>query len=214
MRLTILAVAGVMALSGCNVTVAPTADEAKTEQTAQEPVATTPVASTEPVKSEVPGVPSEASENKTEYPNVLTYQGFNDVRLGMSKKDLLAAYKGNIRQIEDIMDGTPDGCHYIRLKGAGEPLVMLEKDKVMRIEGDAKMENFLGVKVGQSMADVKKQFTHAKITKHHYVPGAEELTIWNPDKTAAFLVEGDAKGFVQSVRVGKSPNIHYSEGCA
>ena len=167
-----------------------------------------PASAPAPASGQVAETPSSVEKQ-----NVLTFAGYSGIKLGMAEAEFLKSQQGNIRQIERL-DPEPDACHYAFMKSPDGMLVMLENRKVMRIGSMKSLENSLGINPGDDMAAVKTKFPAAERSQHAYVEAAHELTIWDPARKAAFLVEGNDKGKVESVRVGLPPNVHYVEGCA
>ena len=142
------------------------------------------------------------------------FDGYGDLRLGMSEAEARAAWKGTL-QGDEVK---ADNCAYLRPAGtAAGPYLMFEQGRFVRY--DVHGANTVapgGGRVGMSTADIRGLYAGRVGEKpHHYVEGGQYLRVADTASNANALVfETDAQGRVTTWRVGRAPQVDYVEGCS
>ncbi|GAB6195067.1 lectin [Lysobacter xanthus] len=142
------------------------------------------------------------------------FDGYGDLRLGMSEAEARAAWKGTL-QGDPIK---PDNCAYLRPAGtAAGPYLMFEKGRFVRY--DVRSTNTDapgGGRVGLAADDIRRLYAgRVKESPHEYVAGGKNLRIVDTAASdRALLFEVDEHGRVTAWRVGRAPQVDYSEGCS
>lgn len=202
----ILLIACTLGLAACQPAAEPASNRASESAGTTPPVVESPevVAAPEPAAAE----PSDTAVTA----DTLTFEGLGDVRYGMGK-DAFLALKNTKPGGSELMDG-PDSCHFFLLKSPAETAVMLEKQRVVRIDAGPALKNAIGVNAGDDVATATAKYPKAEVAPHKYDFGGKEITLWNDARTAAFVIESNAQGRVTHVRSGIPPNVSYVEGCS
>lgn len=149
--------------------------------------------------------------------STLTPAGLGDMRIGMTRAELVAAVGGSPAASAD-----PEACEEFHPSGAPQGvLVMLERGRLTRISliRDATIKTGTGLGIGATAGQVKAAYgPRATATAHKYVePPAEYITAWTsgngrPD-SRGILYEVGKDGKVMAIRAG-GPAIQYVEGCS
>lgn len=149
--------------------------------------------------------------------SILTPAGLGDMRIGMSRAELIAAVGGSPAASAD-----PQACEEFHPSGAPQGvLVMLEQGRLTRISliRDATIKTGNGFGIGATAGEVKTTYgARATATPHKYVePPAEYITAWTsgtggPD-SRGILYEIGKDGKVMAIRAGGAA-IQYVEGCS
>lgn len=200
MRLVLIAAAGVLTLAAC-----------QEAETAPPPAETVPPTGTT--------APTPAD------PNALTAEGWSTLRIGMTVDQMTQAM-GPDSDPDSVGGAEPDMCDQFRPDRAPEGLlVMTEQGVLTRISaiGDSDLVTDRGFGLGASAAEIKAAYgSAAQVEPHHYVEGAEYITIWNGGPRIGYVedaaargvrYETNAEGVVTAIHVG-GPSIQYVEGCA
>jgi hypothetical protein len=90
--------------------------------------------------------------------------------------------------------------------------LMVENGVITRADVGEEVPNALGVTVGTSFTDVKKQLPTVIVEPHQYEPNGHYLILKNSDKKKAIVME-ESDGKVTRVRGGLIPSVQYVEGC-
>lgn len=178
------------------------------------PASPAPQASTPP---DAPGIAvgePHPSGNVPIDPGPARYDGYGDLRFGMTGAAARKAWKGAL-QGDEVK---PDNCAYLRPAGtAAGPFLMFEGGTFVRY--DVQTTNTTapgGGRVGMAADDIRRLYAgRVEEQPHHYVPGGKYLRIADPaSKDRALLFEVDEHGRVTTWRVGRAPQVDYVEGCA
>ena len=115
---------------------------------------------------------------------------------------------------DDPMEGST--CGYAHFKDMPDIAVMLDGDRVVRIDiGDKQHETLGGVRVGMSEADALKRLGgKAKVEPHPYTgPEGHYLVVHDEGAPNGLIVETDGKE-VGSYRFGAWEQVQWVEGCS
>ncbi|TZF90461.1 lectin [Cognatilysobacter lacus] len=141
------------------------------------------------------------------------YDGYGDLRFGMSVAEARKAWKGALDG-----DDVTSGCGYLHAAGsAAGPSLMFDGGRFVRY--DMRGANAVapgGGRVGLSADDIRRLYA-GRVTEspHKYVEGGRYLRVSDPDSgNRALLFEVDAHGKVSAWRAGRAPQVDYVEGCS
>jgi hypothetical protein len=217
-----LATAIALALGACN------ADRSASPATASEATPAVPADATpaRPVPV-APGLPG-ATTNPGATPGALPgdahvpvpgdglarYDGYGDMRFGMTEAEALAAWGGALNGKAD------EGCHYRNPVWAKAPSnfgFMFDGGRFVRYDvGNDTEVAPGGGRRGMTEAQVDAAYP-GRVSKspHKYVDGGKYLRIEAPDGSAGALVfETDAAGKVTEWHAGLAPQVDWIEGCS
>lgn len=175
-----------------------------------------------PATTEPPATTAPATD-----PNDITSEGWNTLRVGMTRAEVTAAVgAGNPNAV-----GGPDpqACDLFHPANAPEGmLVMIQQDVLTSIilRNNTTLKTDRGFGVGSTAAEIKAAYgASAQSEAHKYIEGAEYITVWTtgaPATPGAFVedanargvrYETDAQGVVTAVHAG-GPSIQNVEGCS
>lgn len=165
---------------------------------------------------EEPGLP------QTELTQHLTPDGWQALRIGMTRDEVVAAL-GEDANPNAVGGADPAQCDQFRPSRAPEGLlVMMEQGRLTRItvSAPATLETEGGLSVGDAATDVVAYFgSRATSTPHKYSDApAGYITVWstgNPPSPEArgIVYEVGTDGRVEHIHAG-GPSIQYVEGCS
>ena len=143
------------------------------------------------------------------------YDGYGDMRFGMSAEAATTAWGGELTRL----GGEADTCYYLTPKWVAVPsdfAFMIENDKFVRYGiGTDKEAAPGGGKVGMSATQVYDLYAgRVEERPHKYVEGGKNLRIQSEDGASALIFEIDAAGKVTAWRAGVPPQVDYVEGCS
>ncbi len=153
-------------------------------------------------------------------PDALTANGWRDLRIGMSRAQVVAA-AGEDANPNAVGGADPAQCDQFRPKSAPNGLlVMIERDTLTRISVSqpAKLKTDRGFGIGDSASVIQTAYGSAAVSglhKYEEAPAAY-ITVWTkkppaPDaRGIVYEVGRDAR--VKHIHVG-GPSIQYVEGC-
>ncbi|HVK81471.1 MAG TPA: hypothetical protein VM915_12750 [Verrucomicrobiae bacterium] len=178
----------------------------------------TPPAPVEPPAAEAPAVE----------PNAITSEGWNTLRVGMTRAEVTAAV-GATATPGAVGGPDPAACDLFHPANAPEGmLVMIQQDALTSIilRNNSVLRTDRGFGVGSTAAEIKTAYGASAVSEpHKYVEGAEYITIWSvggPTAAAPFVedvnargirYETNAQGVVTAVHAG-GPSIQNVEGCS
>lgn len=164
--------------------------------------------------------PPPTSVQPVESSDLLTADGWRDLRIGMTREEVVAAL-GEDANPAAVGGPDPEQCDQFRPERAPTGmLVMIQQGMLTRISlsDPAQVETEGGISVGDSASSVRSHFAdRITATPHKYWPApAEYLTAWTTAPPAP-----DARGIVYEVNTdGRVVHIHaggesiqYVEGC-
>lgn len=173
-----------------------------------------------PAPDAAPEAP-EAAPQSAAPSDLLTADGWNDLRIGMTRAEVVGAL-GEDANPNAVGGADPAQCDQFRPERAPDGmLLMLEHGRLTRISlsdpSDIEIEG--GLSVGDSASAVRTHYGDRLVgSSHKYLPApAEYLTVWAsapPAPDAKGLVyEVGADGRVVHIHAG-GPSIQYVEGCS
>ena len=111
------------------------------------------------------------------------------------------------------LDQTDDPeCSFVAFKALPKVRLMVEKGVITRADVDNDIANTSGIRVGDTVDQVKQKHANVKIEAHEFVAGGHILTVPGEGKTAMVLESDGTK--VTHIRAGLQPSVSYSEGCS
>jgi len=175
-----------------------------------------------PATTEPPATTAPATD-----PNDITSNGWNTLRVGMTRAEVTTAVgAGNPNAV-----GGPDpqACDLFHPANAPEGmLVMIQQDVLTSItlRNNTTLRTDRGFGVGSTAAEIKAAYGASALSEpHKYVEGAEYITVWSvggPTASTPFVedpnarairYETNAQGLVTAVHAG-GPSIQNVEGCS
>ena len=178
---------------------------------------TTVTPAEEPPAAEAPAVDA----------NAITSEGWNGLRIGMTRAEVTAAL-GDDANPNAVGGNDPAACDLYRPANAPEGvLVMIERDVLTSIivRNNTELRTDRGFGVGSNASEIKTAYgASTQVQAHRYVEGAEYITLWTANAPAAngytenaaargIRYETNAQGVVTAVQAG-GPSIQYVEGCS
>lgn len=210
MRKILLSAVAVVALAGCG------GEEMQQEHvTDAEELAAQPAPAADPAPE-----PEEAASD------ALTADGWEKLRIGMTKDEIVAAY-GPDANPDAVGGPEPEVCDEFRPEQAPAGMrVMLTDGRLARITigRDAAVKTGEGLGLGASAEAVKTAYgDRAEVTPHKYVDApAEYVTVWTTGQTGPDYVQDESArglryvigqdGKAQQIHAG-GPAIQLVEGC-
>lgn len=175
-----------------------------------------------PATTETPATTAPAAD-----PNDITSNGWNTLRVGMTRAEVIAAVgAGNPNAVGGA---DPQACDLFHPANAPEGmLVMIQQDVLTSIivRNNTTLKTDRGFGVGSTAAEIKAAYGASAVSEaHKYVEGAEYITIWTtgaPATPGTFVqdsnargvrYETNAQGVVTAVHAG-GPSIQNVEGCS
>lgn len=164
--------------------------------------------------------PSEPGANGAPSEDVLTFDGWGPLRIGMTRAEVVAA-AGDDAQPQAVGGPEPDRCDQFRPRRAPAGLlVMLENGVLTRISVSRNSDISApeGIRIGDSSAIVLKAYgSKASVEPHAYWPSpAKYITVWresgSPDGRRGLRYEIDQNDRVVHLHAGGS-SIASVEGC-
>lgn len=212
-RTTTIATAALVALvAGCTVESNERANSAVADSLAAD---TSAVGAGSP--TDAPGVnvdanrtpPSPDSARASESSGV-SFAGVPPLRIGMTAAEARQALG------MPASSAKSGECSYLDTKGRMHAFAMLVRDTVARIDvRDNTLATDAGARVGDAESRVRDLYRGRVQTEpHKYVQGGHYLIVTSPrDTTHQIVFETDGKR-VTSLRVGRTPEVRWVEGCA
>lgn len=166
------------------------------------------------------GAPTNQPIDAEPGPMLLTAEGWDGLRIGMTRSEVVAA-AGEDAHPEAVGGPEPEMCDQFRPAGAPEGLlVMIEQGVLTRIslhEANG-IATPPGIQVGDPGDRVLQAYGNAvRVEPHKYVdPPAGYLTVWRDtgagDERRGIRYEIGSDGRVSHIHAG-GPSIEYVEGC-
>lgn len=182
-----------------------------------EPPTPSPVAeaATPPLDQPDHDVPPATAPNPTsDEPGLAHFDGYGDMRFGMSEAEARAAWGG------ELAGDAGEGCHYLHPAWEHPPAYfafMFEGGKFVRYDVGNDSEVAPGGGRRGMDADAIRSLYDDRIEEspHKYVDGGSYLEVAAGDGSQRKLVfETDADGMVSAWRAGVEPQVGYVEGCS
>lgn len=192
----------VLALVACNAE--PPAQDARQAPTAVDQ----PLRDVPPATAPTPSVEA----------GVARFDGYGDMRFGMSEADATKAWGGTLNG--DASGAAADQCHYLNPVSNPAPsyfAFMIDGGKFVRYDvGNDKEVAPGGGKRGMSADQIRQLYAgRVEESAHKYVDGGKYLKVKANDGGAGKLVfETDSSGKVSEWHAGLEPQIDYIEGCS
>jgi hypothetical protein len=175
-----------------------------------------------PASTDTPAITAPAAD-----PNAITSEGWNTLRIGMTRADVTTAVgAGNPNAVGGA---DPQACDLFHPANAPEGmLVMIQQDVLTSItlRNNTTLRTDRGFGVGSTAAEIKAAYGASAVSQpHKYVDGAEYITIWTtggPTASTPFVqdptargvrYETNAEGVVTAVHAG-GDSIQNVEGCS
>ena len=185
---------------------APSASQADAGDAAVPPPLDQPVEDVPPATAPVSPAPAEG---------LARYDGYGDMRFGMSADEAKKAWGGEL-------NGKPsEGTTCYHLSPISNPTpayfaFMIEDGKFVRYDVSNDKEVAPGGgKLGMTADEIKKRYPGVTEQNHKYVEGGKYLRIEDgAGANGALVFETDAAGKVTEWRVGVPPQVDYVEGCS
>ncbi|WP_135210809.1 hypothetical protein [Vitreimonas flagellata] len=178
----------------------------------------TPPEPIEPPAAETPAVDA----------NAITPEGWNTLRVGMTRAEVTAAVGATVTP-GAVGGPDPAACDLFHPANAPEGmLVMIQQDVLtsINLRNNTTLRTDRGFGVGSTAAEIKTAYGASAVSEpHKYIEGAEYITIWSvggPTAAAPFVEDANARGIryetnaqgvVTAVHAG-GPSIQNVEGCS
>ena len=175
-----------------------------------------------PATTETPATSAPATD-----PNAITSNGWNTLRVGMTRAEVTAAVgAGNPNAVGGA---DPQACDLFHPANAPEGLlVMIQQDVLTSItlRNNTTLRTDRGFGIGSTAAEIKAAYGASAVSEpHKYIENAEYITVWTVGGLTAaapfvqdanargIRYETDAQGRVTAVHAG-GPSIQNVEGCS
>ncbi len=147
-------------------------------------------------------------------PSILSPQGWGPVRIGMRAQAALEATGG----VLPVVKQEGSDCYYLRPTSSDSVLVMIQADRVTRIEaiaGTAPVVTDTGLTVGATERQIRERYSaELEAEPQKYLPApAGYLTWWNQRTQQGVRYVLGADGKTERIIVG-GPAIRLVEGCS
>lgn len=206
-----LSIAAAMSLGACN------ADRSATPAAEPAPAAATPAQPGDAAQPATPAPtppPGATPEVPPPGSGLARYDGYGDMRFGMSEDEARKAWGG-------ALNGEPGaGCHYLNPAWEKAPsyfAFMFDGGKFVRYDvGNDREIAPGGGRRGMTEAEIDAAYPgRVQKSAHKYVDGGKYLRIKADDGGDGVLVfETDATGKVSEWHAGVAPQVDYIEGCS
>jgi hypothetical protein len=203
-----------LTLAACNGSPAPAVDQAATPSatdSAPSSAATPAPASATPAPATAPPAPTTPPPMGVQ---LARFDGYGDVKLGMTAADARKAWQG---ELNGPADGT-QGCYYVNPVSNPTPAYfafMIEDGKFVRYDvGNDKELAPGGGKRGMSEAEITALYPgRVEASPHKYGDG-KYLRVRDAASAGVLVFETDGAGKVTEWHVGLPPQVDYVEGCS
>ncbi|MGE3596995.1 MAG: hypothetical protein AB7N70_15730 [Dehalococcoidia bacterium] len=137
------------------------------------------------------------------------YNGFGDIRVGMSIWKLLVVL-GQNTTVESI----ESGCTNVYRTTSDDIIYMIVEDALARVEiRTPNLPTISGITIGATEQDILAAYPdRVEISDHEYQEG-HYLTVYSSDRKSAVVFDTDGT-HVRSFRIGRLPEALYIEGCS
>ena len=159
--------------------------------------------------------------------NAITSNGWNTLRVGMTRAEVTAAVgAGNPNAVGGA---DPQACDLFHPANAPEGLLVMLQQNVLTsitLRNNTTLRTDRGFGIGDTAAAIKAAYGASAVSEpHKYVENAEYITVWTtggPTAAAPFVqdpnargirYETNAQGVVTAVHAG-GPSIQNVEGCS
>lgn len=148
------------------------------------------------------------------------YDGYGNLRFGISAAQFSAAWNGALRGLP--LPAPQDECHTVYPVRMREPAgisFMFEGKRFVRYDvQNAQLVAPGGGRVGMKAATLRTLYgAQLQSSPHKYVQGALYLRIASPNNKGVLVFETDAQGMQGKIvrwHAGIPPQVDYVEGCA
>jgi hypothetical protein len=167
----------------------------------------------------VPGAPARSTSPvrpaQVEPAPMARYDGYGDLRFGISEKAFAKAWRGELKY---TLPASGASCRYGLpgwSKAPREFAFMFEDGRFVRYDvGSARETAPGGGRVGMGLAQIRALYGAAlRVQPHKYVQGAKVLRVAAPRGPGVLVFEVGADGKVLRWRAGVPPQVDYVEGC-
>jgi hypothetical protein len=170
----------------------------------------------DPPRGNVP--PANAPKSATDDAGAAHYDGYANVRFGMTAAEVAHAWEGPLNGMPKPGAGSQDGCYYLNPVGNRSPAyfaLMIEHGKLVRydISNDKDVAPG-GGKVGMVAAEIQSLYPGRIEQQPHKYTDGKYLRIKDAASGHVLVFETDAAGKVTGWRVGMPPQVDYVEGCS
>lgn len=104
-------------------------------------------------------------------------------------------------------------CHYVTLAAYPHAKLMVEDGRITRVEVGRAARNELALKVGMSLAEVRRRHPDVRVMPHKYDKQGHYLVFASRSGKSEILAE-ESKGVITLIRGGLLPAVEYVEGCS
>jgi len=139
---------------------------------------------------------------------VLSEDGYGVIQFGSNLQEIERRLKEKAKSDTGEFD-----CNFITFRKYPGIMFMVEKGIITRADVASKtIPNVLRIKVGTTLAEVKRRYPKAIITPHKYDEKGHYVIFKSSDGKRAMVFE-ETEGKIGSVRAGLEPSAEYVEGC-
>jgi hypothetical protein len=141
----------------------------------------------------------------------LTFEGYGAVLFGMTVTQARDAVRES--SAEDQLAPDTQECHYVTLAAYPHTRLMVEEGRITRVEVGRSARNVLALKVGMSLAEVRRRHPEVRVMPHKYDEHGHYLIFASPSGKSEIVAEA-SNGLITLIRGGLLPAVEYVEGCS
>jgi hypothetical protein len=138
----------------------------------------------------------------------LTRHGFGRLKVGLSRAKIERRTGRSLKFAYNT-----GSCAIWGIGGVRGLSIMTIRGRLARVDvSRGSWRTSLGIRIGDSEADVRRRYPHLRTQQHAYDPAGEYLIVRGPRRRVVFETDGDDE--VTGFRGGRVPAVMYVEGCA
>jgi len=134
--------------------------------------------------------------------------GFGRLKVGLNRAKIERRVGRSLK-----LSYSTGSCAIWEIRGVRGLSLMIVSGRLRRVSAyRGTWRTSLGVRIGDSEAEVRERYPRVRSRQHAYDPEGEYLIVPGPNRRVVFETNGDDQ--VTSFRGGRVPEVMYIEGCA